>query len=71
MNLKPDPSHQAYLKALQKMTASERAAKAFELSEMTKQLFKEGLRRRFPHYSPSELHRVFLEGLARCHNQNY
>jgi hypothetical protein len=53
------------------MTPSQRAAKAFELSEMTKQLFREGLRRRFPHLSKAELHRLFLEGLARCHNRNY
>ena len=47
------------------------AAKAFELSEMTKALFRDGLRRRFPDLSERELHKRFLEGLARCHNRNY
>ena len=71
MDLKSTPNHIEYLKSLKRMTPSERAAKAFELSELTQRLFREGLKRRFPHYSEAELHRVYLEGLARCHNQNY
>lgn len=68
---KPRPNHQAYLEALSRMTPSERAAKAFELSDMSKRLFREGLRRRFPDVSEAELQRLFLQGLAKCHNQNY
>ena len=54
-----------------RMTPSERAAKTFELSDMAKRLFREGLRHRFPEASEAELHRLFLQGLAKCHNQNY
>jgi hypothetical protein len=49
----------------------QRLMKAFELSAFTKALLEEGLRKRFPDLSEEELHRVFLERLARCHNQNY
>ena len=71
MDPKPRLNHQAYLQTLRRMTPSERAAKAFELSDMAKLLFREGLRRRFPDVSETELHRLFLNGLAKCHNQNY
>ena len=49
----------------------ERLRKAFELSEMTKQLFFQGLRKRFPDLPDDELKRVYLERLAKCHNRNY
>ncbi len=71
MNLKLRPNHQAYLMAISRMSPSDRAAKAFELSDMTKELFREGLRRRFPDVSEAELHQLFLQGLEKCHNQNY
>ena len=53
------------------MGPSRRAAKAFELSDMTKQVFRDGLRRRFPDLPEAELHALFLQRLARCHNRNY
>ena len=53
------------------MTPSQRVAKAIELSDMTKQLLKEGLRRRFPDKSEAQIHELFLRKLDRCHNNNY
>jgi hypothetical protein len=53
------------------MTPEQRLAKAFELSEMTKQLFRQGLRERFPDLDDEAFHRLFLDRLAKCHNQNY
>jgi hypothetical protein len=71
VELKSRPNHQLYLKVLSQMTPSQRAAKAFELSDLTKRLAREGLRQRFPNLSERELHELFLKQLARCHNQNY
>ena len=71
MDLKSRPQHQAYLAALKRMTPAQRAAKAFELSDRAKRLFRDGLRRRFPDLPAEEFHRLFLQRLARCHNQNY
>ena len=45
--------------------------KAFELTEMTRELFKQGLRDRFPDKSEEELHRLYLDRLDKCHNKNY
>ncbi len=71
MDPKPRPQREAYLKVLRSMTPEQRLQKAFEMSAFTKALFKQGLRQRFPELSEEELHRLYLERLARCHNKNY
>ena len=68
---KPRPNHRQYLEVLQRMTPEERLLKALELSEMTKTLFKQGLRERFPDLPEEQFHALFLERIARCHNRNY
>jgi hypothetical protein len=42
-----------------------------EMSENARRLFKDGLRRYFPHLNEEELHKFYLERMALCHNQNY
>jgi hypothetical protein len=71
MELKKQPNHAAYLRALRQMTPSQRAMKAFELSEQAKRLFIHGLKKRFPHLSDADFHALFLDRLAKCHNRNY
>ncbi len=68
---KPRPNQKVYLRALAAMTPSEKAAKVFELSDAAKARFREGLRLRFPHLAEAQLHAIYLERLARCHNKNY
>ncbi|MBI2908335.1 MAG: hypothetical protein HYX92_11860 [Chloroflexi bacterium] len=68
---KPRPNHQLYLAVLRKMTPEQRLLKAFELTEFSRQLFLHGLRHRFPEKSEAEIKKVYLEGLAKCHNRNY
>lgn len=68
---KPQPNHREYLLVLWRMTPQERLLKAVELSELSKELLRYGLRQRFPALSEAERHRVFLERLERCHNSNY
>ncbi|HSR67044.1 MAG TPA: hypothetical protein VLU25_03815 [Acidobacteriota bacterium] len=71
MDIKPRPNHRIYIETLRKLTPEQRLAKAFELSEMSRRLFREGLRRRFPELSEEEFHRLYLERLELCHNRNY
>jgi hypothetical protein len=70
-DIKPRPGHAEYLRVLARMTPSQRAMKAFELSGFAKSSFRQGLRRRFPAASEAELHAIYLERLAACHNRNY
>ncbi|HVA50246.1 MAG TPA: hypothetical protein VNH11_28080 [Pirellulales bacterium] len=65
---KPRPNHRRYIEVLRKMTPEQRLAKAFELSEMLKEL---RLRERFPELDEAAFHRLFLDRLAKCYNQNY
>ncbi len=65
---KARPNHHAYLEVLRRMTPEQRIAKAFELSEMTKDLFRQGLRERFPDLPEEQFHALYLERLSLCHN---
>ncbi|MFN0199826.1 MAG: hypothetical protein ACKVT0_23990 [Planctomycetaceae bacterium] len=71
MDPKPRPNHQLYLQVLRNMTPEQRLAKAFELSEFSRQLFIHGLKQRYPNASPEEFARILIDRLDRCHNQNY
>jgi hypothetical protein len=71
MDPKPKPSEKLYLEVLRRMTPEQRLLKALELSEMTRQLFLHGLRKRFPDASPEEFRQLVLKHLAKCHNLNY
>lgn len=69
--MKDRPNHARYIAILRGMTPAARLAKAFELSEMAKSLFFQGLRRRFPHLPEDDLRRLYLERLDRCHNRSW
>lgn len=69
--MKRDPSevHQKYLEVLRRLGPERRLRKAFELTEMARELFRAGLQRRFPELSDDQRHRLYLEGLAKCHDR--
>jgi hypothetical protein len=69
MDPKPRPNHQLYLEALRRLTPEQRLLKAFELTEMSRELFRAGLRQRFPAADEAELQRIYLKRLERCHNR--
>ena len=71
MDPKPRPFHQVYIQILRRMTPDQRLRKALELTELGRQLLADGLRHRYPELREEELHRLYLEHLAKCHNSNY
>jgi len=71
MEIKPHPNQDLYLETLQRMTPEQRLAKAFELSAMTKELFLQGLQKRFSDKGESEIKEIYLERIAKCYNRNY
>lgn len=71
MNIKEHPNHLLYIQTLRRMSPEARLLKAFELSEFSRQLFLQGLRRRFPNLAEVELHNLYLKRLDKCHNRNY
>ena len=68
---KPRSNQQQYREILRSMTDEEKLLKAFELSEMGRQLFKDGLRARFPEKTEEDIHIIFLQRLEKCHNRNW
>lgn len=71
MNPKPHPNHVRYLQILRALTPEQRLRKALEMSAFAKDLFRAGLRRRFPQLPEAEFHKLLLERLHLCHNRNY
>jgi len=71
MNPKPQPNHDRYLQTLRALTPEQRLRKAFEMSAFAKELFRTGLRQRFPELPEEESHKLLLERLNLCHNRNY
>ncbi len=71
MSIKPRPNHGIYIQALRRMSPEARLMKAFELTEFSRELFRQGLRRRFSGLTENELNRIYIERLIRCHNRNY
>jgi hypothetical protein len=71
MDIKPRPNDTRYLQVLKAMSPEQRLQKAFEMSAFTKMLFRQGLRERFADLAEGELHRLYLDLLAKCHNRNY
>jgi hypothetical protein len=60
-----------YIQALRNMTPEKRLLKAFELSELSRGLFLEGLHRRFPDLPEEAIKKIYLERIDKCHNRNY
>ena len=71
MDIKARPNHRLYIRSLRRMSPEARLRKAFELTDFTRQLFRAGLRRRFPELTDDELNEIYVERLIQCHNRNY
>ncbi len=71
VKVKKRPNQKIYIQTLRRMTPEKRLLKAFELSQFSKELFLEGLHRRFPALSEEAIRRIYLERIDKCHNRNY
>jgi len=69
--MKPEPNHEEYIRILRSMTPEQRLDIALELSELTRDMLRHALRKQYPHLSEEQLHKLYLERLDRCHNENY
>jgi hypothetical protein len=60
-----------YDSILKKMSYEEKALKMFELSEYSKKLLWFGLKNKFSELHETELKKIYIERLIKCHNRNY
>jgi hypothetical protein len=70
-DLKAQPNHEMLIKIVRGMTEEQRLSKAFELSDMTRALFEQGLRERFSNLSEREFKDLLFQRLELCHNRNW
>ena len=71
MDPKPQPNHARYIQILRRMTPEQRLAKAFELTQMSRELLTAGLRVRFPGLPENELEALVRKRVDKCRNQNW
>lgn len=65
-----EQSHRVHLRVLAGMAPGRKLQAALEWSEMTRTLFRCGLRRLHPGATEEELTRLYIERLKLCHNRN-
>ena len=71
MNIQNRPNHPVYIKVLRRMTPEQRLLKALELSDFSRALFIQGLKKRFPDLPPDRFAELVTTRLGKCHNRNY
>ena len=49
------------------MSGPQKVAKAFELTEITRQIMREGIRRQHPDAGESEIHEIYVDRLLQYH----
>jgi hypothetical protein len=57
------------METLHRMTPEQRLLKSFELTDLTHELLRAGIRERFPDAGPDDVQRIYLERLARCRSR--
>jgi hypothetical protein len=70
----PKPSlkeRKKFLEITSKMTFEQKLKKVFELNELAKRAFFEGLKLQFPQKSDHEIRAIYIEKILKCHNSNY
>lgn len=67
---KPRPNRERYFEILRRITPEARLNKAFEFTQLSRDLLRAGLAARFPELTPAELHTLYLARLAECRKRN-
>jgi hypothetical protein len=70
VQLKEQPNRAIYIDVLRRMGPEGRLAKAFELTEMTREALRVGLAQRYPSAGPEQIQVLVRERLERCRNRN-
>lgn len=70
MNAKPQPNHRRYLDIIRAMSPAQRLEKSFELTEYSRRLMKDGIRRQNPGATEQQVHQIFVDRLLKCHRQD-
>jgi len=70
-DIKPDPERRLIIAALRAMTPERRLERAFELSRFARDLFRAGLKRRFPALDDDAFEALYRERLLKCHNRDW
>lgn len=66
-----DAGRTVYIETLRRLTPEEKLMRVFDLHEFATGVFMQGLRKRFPDADDSQIHKIYLDRIDKCHNRNY
>jgi hypothetical protein len=69
VGMKERPNHKIYIGVLRDMGPEKRLKKAFELSEFSRALTRQGLERLHRDLEPDDLNRLYLDRLKKARNR--
>ena len=69
--MKPKPNHPLYIQTLRRLSPEARLRKAFELCRLGSDLFRHGLRKRYPDLDPKAFEALVRERLEKCYNRPF
>jgi hypothetical protein len=71
MDRMSDNIYETYLGILRRLTPEQKLQKVFELADVARELFCQGLRNLHPGFSQDELKKHYLRTIEKCYNRNY
>jgi hypothetical protein len=69
VGMKERPNHRIYIRVLRDMGPEKRLKKAFELSEFSRALTRQGLEHLHPDLEPDDLNRLYLDRLRKARDR--
>jgi hypothetical protein len=66
-----DKIHKKYIEILRNMTPQQKIDKIFELNKLGDDLFRTGLKKRFPNLTKEEFNKLYKSRIEKCYNRDW
>ena len=66
-----DKVHKKYIEILRSMTPQQKIDRVFELNKLGDDLFRAGLKERFPNLTEEKFNKLYKSRIEKCYNRNW
>jgi len=66
-----DKIHKKYIEILRNMTPQQKIDKIFELNKLGDDLFRAGLKKRFPNLTKEEFNKLYKSRIEKCYSRDW
>ena len=66
-----DKVHKKYIEILRSMTPQQKIDKIFELNKLGDDLFRAGLKERFPNLNEEKFNKLYKSRIEKCYNRSW